>query len=402
MTHKKRLLATLNGFETDELPFVPRMDIWYRANKKNGTLPSKYKKCTLEEILDDLNLGYHAIIPNFQDLRSKDDDLDRALGIYRLWFMPYKAFLRNVQRKVVYQGNTTIVEYVTPVGNIQTKTLFDESMKKAGITVTHILEHALKSVNDIESLSFIFENIEVLPNYEGYNLFKERIGEKGLAVAYTSLAASPMHLIMRELIRIDDFFLMLFDNPEKIQLLEEKIKKFFDQVFEVIKKCSAEVILSGANYDSTVTNPPFFRRFVTPALTDLATSLHQNGKFLLTHTDGENAGLCDEYLNAKIDIADSICPSPMTKLSMKEYRQMFKDKITIWGGIPSVTLLEESMSDRYFSKYMDNFFKHIGIGDHIILSVADTLPPAAKFDRILLIAKMARDFGPVRIKKQDA
>ena len=399
MTHKKRLLATLNGLETDQLPFVPRMDIWYRANKKNGTLPSKYKSCSLEEILDDLNFGYHAIIPNFQDLRSKDDDIDRGLGIYRLWSMPYKACLRNVQKKVTNEADTTTVEYFTPVGNVRTKILFDESMRKAGITITHILEHAIKSSNDIEALSYIFENIEVVPNYEGYDIFKETIGEKGLAVAYTFLAASPMHFIMRDIIRIDDFFLMIFDNPERIQFLEKKIEEFYNKVFEVVNKCSAEVVLCGANYDSAVTNPIFFEKFITPTLSNLADNLHRNGKFLLTHTDGENTGLLEQYINAKIDVADSVCPSPMTKLTIKEYRQIFTNKITIWGAIPSVSLLENSMSDHQFTKYMEKLLEDIGGGDHIILSVADTLPPAAKFERILLIAKMAREFGQIRTRE---
>jgi len=42
-------------------------------------------------------------------------------------------------------------------------------------------------------------------------------------------------------------------------------------------------------------------------------------------------------------------------------------------------------------------FASIGNGDHIILSIADTTPPGAKFDRILKIAQKAKQFGPVGI-----
>ncbi len=44
------------------------------------------------------------------------------------------------------------------------------------------------------------------------------------------------------------------------------------------------------------------------------TIFDKKGKFLLTHTDGENIGLLEEYMACEFDIADSICPSPMTKL----------------------------------------------------------------------------------------
>ena len=37
MTPKERILAALNGQQTDTLPFIPRLDIWYNANAGNGT-----------------------------------------------------------------------------------------------------------------------------------------------------------------------------------------------------------------------------------------------------------------------------------------------------------------------------------------------------------------------------
>src|SRR3989339_1824340 len=115
MTHKERMLATLKGKSADLLPFVPRMDLWYKANKKNKSLPDKYKDATLSEIVNDMGLGFHAVVPDFQDLRNEYDDIDRALGIYNLWFMPYRSILRNVERLVHKEGDYTTVEYITPV-----------------------------------------------------------------------------------------------------------------------------------------------------------------------------------------------------------------------------------------------------------------------------------------------
>jgi len=395
MTPKERILATLKGKKTDRLPFIPRLDLWYRANKRNHTLPSKYKNATLRQILEDISLGFHAVIPDFQDLRSQDDDIDRALGIYRLWFMPFRAVLQNVKRVIHHDADSTTVEYHTPKGMLRTKVIYDESMRRAGITIIHIAEHAIKSKDDLECVGYIFDNIQILPYYEGYQEFQESVGESGIAVAYASLAASPMHLVMRELMKMDDFFLMLYDYPEQMQQLEREIQGYFDKVFDVVSRSSAEVVLLGANYDSSVTNPRFFKEYITPTLKTQSKNLHRKNKFLLTHPDGENEGLLQEYINSGIDIVDSICPAPMTKLCIKDYRIAFKDKITIWGGVPSAIMLEDTMSDEKFAEYMEKFFEDIGAGDHFIVSVADTMPPAAKYERIELIAKMAEEFGPV-------
>ena len=114
------------------------------------------------------------------------------------------------------------------------------------------------------------------------------------------------------------------------------------------------------------------------------------------HTDGENFGLMDELLNSGMDIADSICPAPMTKINFSEYYDSFRDKITIWGGIPSIVMLDDIMPQKDFYKYIDDLFTNLGSGKRLILSVADTLPPAARFDRIEHIARLCRDFGPVK------
>ena len=49
--------------------------------------------------------------------------------------------------------------------------------------------------------------------------------------------------------------------------------------------------------------------------------------------------------------------------------------MTIFGGIPSVALLENSMSDEEFERYMKNLFREIAPGDRFILGVSDTTPP---------------------------
>jgi hypothetical protein len=161
----------------------------------------------------------------------------------------------------------------------------------------------------------------------------------------------------------------------------------------VVCNCSADVVFVGANYHSDITYPPFFEAHIQPWLKKWAQGLHAKGKYLLTHTDGENTGLLEHYLSAQIDIADSICPKPMTKLTIKQVRDAFAGKITIMGGIPSVALMKTSMSDRDFEEFLDEFFGMLGEGDHIILGISDTTPPAAQFDRLVKIKERLESFS---------
>lgn len=154
--------------------------------------------------------------------------------------------------------------------------------------------------------------------------------------------------------------------------------------------------MSGANYDFMFTTPDMIEEYVVDELKRQSDIAHSMGKFIATHTDGENMKLLDLYVKAGFDIADSICPAPMTKTSLKETRDVFGEKITIWGGIPSIATLQSTMSDGDFYKLVDETMETIGRGDHMIFSVADTLPPAADFDRVLYLKRKIEEFGAVK------
>ena len=266
-------------------------------------------------------------------------------------------------------------------------------MRKGGITVTDSEEYVFKNVRDYQALGYPFENMRAEPSYEGYRKFAEHVSDRGLAVAFVSLAGSPMHLIQRELMPMELFFYEMHDHSDELLRLEEAIGLYWNRVLEVVTNCPAEVVFVGANYDASVTYPPFFEQHIQPCLKKYAQNLHAKGKYLLTHTDGENSGLLEPYLDSEIDIADSICPVPMTKLNIRQVRDIFEGKITIMGGIPSVSLLKLSMSDKMFEHFLDDFFEMLGQGDHLILGISDTTPPAAEFGRLLEIKKRIETFS---------
>ena len=381
------MLSVLNSDPVDRIPWVPRLDLWYNARKRAGTLPPKYKKASLKEITDDLGFGYHAVVPAFKDLRDPVDDLHRALGIYNLWGMPYRTILENITLRSEYRGDETIVDYHTPHGSLRTKVLYNESMRRDGITITHITEYAVKDPDDYKRIAYIFDNAAVEPNYEGYLEYSEEVGDGGMAVAFVSLAGSPMHLLQRELMPFELFFYELHDHPDEVAQCAASIGRYFERVFEAVADSPTEIVFFGANYDATVTYPPFFHEHILPWLLRFAEVLHGKGIFLLTHADGENRGLLDEYVSSGIDIADSICPKPMTSLSFNKVQEVFRGKITIMGGIPSVCLLPNSFADREFERYIESFLGNLNYTEHLILGVSDTTPPAAPLARLEWIAK---------------
>ena len=257
MTYKERMFSVLRGEPIDFIPFAPRLDLWYSANKRACTLPAEYRNATLRDITDDLDFGYHAIVPHFKDLRDPLDDLHRALGIYNLWNMPYSTRVHDVDITCETDGDNTKVTYRTPVGTVNTTVVYNDAMRTAGASITHISEHVIKDHTDYVPVAYIFENLEVVPNFSGYQEFADYVGNRGIAAGFLSLAGSPMHLLQRELMPMELFFYELYDHPAELTRCAASIGGYFERVFEVCSSSPAELFLLGANYDAGVTPPPF-------------------------------------------------------------------------------------------------------------------------------------------------
>jgi hypothetical protein len=228
--------------------------------------------------------------------------------------------------------------------------------------------------------------------------FQRQVGDKGFAAARGLAAASPMQQIMRDFLDATQFYLEMYDHPQEMRQLGEDLEPYYDQLFQVLANSPAEVVFHGSNFDEMITYPPFFRNYIMPYLQRLADMLHARGKLLICHCDGENQGLLDLIAESGMDIAEAICPQPMTKITISEVKKSFKGKVTIFGGVPSVALLEQSMSDEQFERFMENLFREIVPGDRFILGVSDTTPPDAKFERLFRITEMVQGWGKLPMK----
>ena len=399
MTHKERMLRAARGEWADRLPWAPRIDLWYKANSYRGTLPGKYRAdATLDEIADDIGGGYHKIVPDYMEARIPGDTPDRGLGVFYLRGMPYRPELVGVEREVKKEGETTLISYHTSMGTVSCRTLYTEAMARAGVSVAWISEHVIKDAKDYRIVGHIFKNLKIHPDYENYRQYRDLVGDKGIAAAFGNNAASPMHHIMKDFLDATAFYLEMYDHPREMNQLCQDMEPYFEQIFRVLADSPAEVIFLGANYDEMITYPPFFRDHIMPHLQRLADLLHSKRKLLLSHCDGENQGLLNLIPESGIDIAEAICPRPMTKVTIAEFKKAFKGKVTIFGGVPSVALLEESMSDQEFEDFMKNLFREIAPGDRFILGVSDTTPPNAKFERLLRITDMVEQWGAFPMK----
>jgi len=393
MTYRERMLSAIRGEPTDQIPWAPRMDLWSIAQRARKTLPARFRDKNTVQIAEELDVACHAVGADFTISGGRDISL-RGLGLDNHADYPYRVELRHLPIESRDDGQHLVTRIQTPAGEILTHLYRTEQMLADGISLPFVKHYPLNAPEDLKALGIIFDHIEVIPTSEAYKTFQTRIGDRGIAVARGPMAASPMHLILHELTPMDQFFYFYHDNRDALNELCKRMMPFFDAALDALIACDAEVVFWGANYDQDLTWPPFFQEEIAPCLQNVADRVHAAGKYLLTHTDGENKGLLPLYPPCRFDVAESVCPSPMTQCTLAEIRAALPG-ITTWGGIPSIALLPGSMNDREFETYLDDLFGNLGTGDHLILGVSDNVPPDADLNRLERIKTRIEDFGPV-------
>jgi uroporphyrinogen-III decarboxylase len=382
MNHYQRMLAVINGEESGRIPFCPRMDLWYIANRARGTLPEVFINKDIVGIARELGVCCHAMGSDSTLSRPPESRMLQGFGIENHKDFSYRVELKDLPIDFHAGEGDLVTRIITEAGEINCRMRYTDEMIKNGISGPFVKSYPFKSVRDLEPLGQFFEHLEVIPTPDNYLSFQQRVGDQGLAVTFGIAAASPVHLLHHDLMPIEQFFYLYMDDRKSMYRLTERIEPFFDDILEATIASPAEVILWGANFDAETTYPPFFEKEILPWLKKACRRIHEAGKLALCHLDGENSGLFHFYKMIDFDIAESVCTSPMVKNTLSQIRRELGNRKTVWGGIPSVALLPESMSDNDFEDFLISTFKDLGSGDHLVFGVSDNVPPGADLNRI--------------------
>ena len=386
----------MRGEMPDVLPYVPRIDLWYNANSVAGTLPERHKGRTQDEISRAEGWALHKMVPEYLKLRRPEDSIHRGIGIFSLKELVFKCKLHSdIEIKVRREGGSTRVEYHTPVGRVSTKTVYTDEMRKAGASITWVDEHAIKGPEDYRVVGYIFENLELVPDFDDFTKWKKDIGEDGVAITpgCGMGTASPMHHIQKDLLDATEFYYHYHDYQKEMRALAEIMENYYNQALKICADSPAEAVMWGANFDETITYPAYLEKEILPWIRKASDTLAAKGKILICHCDGENLGLMDLLRDSGMHVAEAVSPFPMTKVKIEEYYRRWSDKLTIFGGIPESLLLEDTTTDEDFEAYLDHLFKVVAPGKRLILGIGDTTPAHAVFDRLIRIGERVEKEG---------
>jgi hypothetical protein len=397
LTHRARMLAAIRGEPTDMIPWAPRMDLWAIAHRARGTLPRELVGLDLAALADTFGFACRVVQADYYTRWWRTEDLAlRSLGIENRPDFPFRVELVDLPLEIRVAGGSYRATFTTSAGPLVTEYELTDEMARDGAYDPHVSRRAIQGPDDLEPLAQVMEHLRVVPTPEGFAAYRDRIGERGLAVAQGVIGASPIHLVQHDLMELDSFIYLYHDDPDALHQVAARMEPLFESVLATLLASEVETFLWGANYDQSVTWPGFFRDEIVPWLSRVTDRAHTAGKLVLTHADGENHALLPMFPACGIDVAESVCTRPMVRHSLAELRAGFGPNTTVWGGIPAIALLRDSMDDAAFDAFIEGVFTELRTGERLILGVSDNVPPDADLPRLVRIGERIREFGPVR------
>jgi len=252
--------------------------------------------------------------------------------------------------------------YRTPVGNVTEKYQWGHALYEWPF------EWAIKDLPDYQTVQYLIDDTEFLPNYEEFSSAQKIMGEDGIV---TGMAPkSPVQSMLYELMGYNRFAIDYRVHKQEFDGLYRLFSKKQLEMYRVIADSPAEVVLMDENINGIVTSPKLFEEYCIPFYKGVADILHRKDKIFMVHCDGKLRSLLSLIEKTEIDVVEAFTPPPIGDLSIEEARTAWKQKI-IWANFPATVALETG-PDRIERETIE-ILKSAAPGDRFALGITEDI-----------------------------
>jgi len=361
MTFRERHLATFERKPLDRICWQPRLEHWYNVNKRQGTLPARYRDMTRLEVYDDLGCSvrtyseFNRCLRGTNDRRIKTDRRETPNRIYTTWTTP--------------AGEVSAVEYRT------------EEAQARG-------EFPVKRVEDLRVIEYMLRGREWSWDEEAYQRGLAEAGDRGAPTFWVPRVNLQRCFI--EYIGFENTIYMLHEHPREMERFIETMNETDDGAFDVVCGCPVRIINFGDNVHSDMLSPPLFRRWVLPYQRRRADQLHEAGKFCHPHWDGYYKPLLPYVHELGVDGYEALTPEPMGDVSLEETKEALGDLILI-DGIPATDFLPTVGEEEFVGRVrriLELF------SPNLVLGISDEISPPGQIEKVRLVSEIVAAFEP--------
>ncbi len=170
-------------------------------------------------------------------------------------------------------------------------------------TIGQVLEHPLKSVKDI--WAFQAPPLAIKTRFESVKERAESLKKQDLFV-FGSMA-NYLFERMHYLVGMEDLFDYLYNEPEAVRSLGDKITDFQCAMIEEYAKCGVDGIWGGDDWglqDRLMVSPELWREIFKPWYSRMFQTAKSRGLITYMHTCGKNNAIIGDLIDCGLDVIE--------------------------------------------------------------------------------------------------
>ncbi len=190
---------------------------------------------------------------------------------------------------------------------------------------------------------------------------------------------------------------MLYKNPSFIKDVQETIAKFTASLYKTYMAAGAEVFVESgdlAYHTGPMISPKKFDELLLPAYKIITDTVHEGGKKIVLHSDGQITPLLDFAVNCGFDGIQSLEPTAGVDLAF--VKKKVGHKLCLMGNIDVAHVLKEGTKKEVFDA-VRYAIKTAGSGGGFIVS-ATNMHPAVNPENLKWMAEATKELGAYPLK----
>jgi len=195
-----------------------------------------------------------------------------------------------------------------------------------------------------------------------------------------------------EMMGFEQFSLALFENPDLVRALNNRIGQLVLSMFEYFAQSDVVDILwisdDIAYTNGLLVSPATLEEFFFPWLRKIGDLARQAGKPLLYHTDGVLWDVFDTIIDCGVDAIHPLEPKAM---ALAEVKQKVGDRLCLVGHV-DVDLLARGTPEQVRAQVRKNIEEAAGNGGYCVGS-GNSVPEYVKYENYLAMLDAAKEFG---------
>ena len=292
------------------------------------------------------------------------------------------ANVRITEREISPLERETIIE--TPVGKLTTVMQGNTSnpgwfFKKWPVTCEE----------DLRVQMWLVEHTSWAWDQKKYDELYAEWGDIGLPVMHTWPRVTVQNLF-HDLMGVEAGVYALVDYPETVEKYFTALNENALRLMDTLNAPPLEWINFGDNLHGGTLSPRFFEKYVLPAYQERCDRLHQAGKFVFSHWDGDVKPLLPYAKHCGLDGIEAITPLPQGDVTLEEMKEALGDEIFLVDGIAAV-LFEDTFPVEALVEQVHRLIDLFA--PKLILGISDEMPSRGNIDRVRLVTRMVEEYN---------